>query len=491
MKSRTATNQIISAVQPLQVERVSVASDGTEANEDSSIPSISADGRFLAYSSLASNLVPGDTNDAVDVFVFDRQTDTTTRVSVASDGTEANEGSKMGDDILRVSITADGRFVAYASQSSNLVPGDTNDTGDIFVFDRQTGTTTRVSVASDGTEANDSSRQPTITADGRFLAYSSLASNLVPGDTNNTSDIFLFDRQTGTTTLVSVASDGTASNGYSNTPSISADGRFVTYTSDAFNLVPGDTNEGIIRFEDVFVFDRQTNTTELVSVSRDGTEQDGHSGGNVKMSADGRFVVYTSSDSNLVSGDTNYDADVFVFDRQTNTIQRVSVASDGTEANGFFSGGGTISADGRFVAYTSDAPNLVPGDTNDRNDVFVFDRQTNTTKRVSVASDGTEGNALSISGQISADGQYVAYWSDASNLVPGDTNGVFDIFVVQTDIAPPVDGVVKDGDDGGNILKGTRRDDILRGHEGKDALFGLKGDDAWTVVRETTGYMPM
>ena len=343
----------------------------------------------------------------------------------------------------------------------------------------------------------------------------------------------MFDRQTNTTERVSVASDGTEGND-SFEPVISADGRFVTYDSYASNLVPGDTNNAI----DVFVFDRQTNTIERVSVASDGTEPNIRQLSNPSISADGRFVAYTSDASNLVPGDTNGGSDIFVFDRQNNTTERVSVASDGTEATGNFDFGSIvpeISADGRFVAYSSDATNLVPGDTNDGSDVFVFDRQTNTTQRVSVASDGTEGNgqqrrARDISGwalcdlsiaslrtlspaiptapptsscstgrptpprasrwpatapkvmaqhwpAISADGQYVAYSSDASNLVPGDTNGAFDIFVVQTDVAPPVDGVIKDGDDGDNLLKGTDRDDILRGHGGKDSLFGFKGDD--------------
>jgi len=229
-----STDGNISAAQTLQVERVSVASDGTQANFFSQEPSISADGRFVAYLSAATNLVPGDTNSpfVADVFVFDRQTSTTELVSVASDGTQAN-GTQ-----LNPSISADGLFVTYVSEASNLVPGDTNRVPDVFVFDRQTKTTERVSVASDGTQANSAHRSPSISADGRFVTYSSLASNLVPGDTNGTLDIFLFDRQTGATERVSVASDGTEGNSSSNQPSISADGRFVSYQDAASNLVP-------------------------------------------------------------------------------------------------------------------------------------------------------------------------------------------------------------------------------------------------------------
>jgi Ca2+-binding RTX toxin-like protein len=468
MGTKSITNQIVSAVQTLQVERVSVASDGTEANSVSLRPSISADGRFVTYRSEASNLVPGDINGVADIFVFDRQTGDTTRISVASDGTEANIDSD------RPEISADGRFVTYTSDATNLVPGDTNLSGDIFVFDRPTGTTTRVSVASDGTQGDAASQQTDISPDGRFVIYTSSASNLVPGITNSPSNVFVFDRQTNTTTRVSVASDGTEANGQSLSGQISADGRFVTYISAASNLVPGDTNN----IHDVFVFDRQSNTIERVSVASDGTEANGSSSsGDLSLSADGRFVVYESDATNLVPGDTNNSEDVFVFDRQTDTTTRVSVASDGTEANGS-SIGGQISADGRFVTYTSDASNLIPGDTNGRADIFVFDRQTGITTRVSVASDGTEGGGGSLLSAISADGQYVAYSSAASNLVPGDTNGVNDIFVVQTGVAPPVDGVVKDGDEGDNLLRGTHRDDILRGHGGNDRLFGLKGDDS-------------
>lgn len=440
----TLTDEGSSALHVIHVERVSVASDGTEANGGSASGSISPDGRFVTYSSAASNLVLGDTNNFEDVFVHDRQTRATERVSVASDGTEGS-GASYGP-----SISADGRYVAFESVAFELAPN-------MFVHDRQTNATDWVSVPIGPRGEVSEGFHGSISADGRSVLYSA-------NDRGGNSDILVFDRQTDTRDFVPVAS---GDNPFTVSQSISADGRFVTYsTLHGYS----DTTEGIYG---VFVVDRQTDTTELVSVASDGTDANGLSDGG-SISADGRFVAYQSDATNLVPGDTNGATDVFVFDRQTSTTERVSVASDGSEASG---AGPSISPDGRFVAYSSAASNLVPGDTNGTADVFVFDRQTHTTTRVSVASDGAEANGRSSSASISSDGRTVTYWSDASNLVPGDTNGVSDVFVVQIDVASLVDGVVKDGDDGDNHLKGTHRDDILRGHGGNDRLFGHKGND--------------
>jgi Tol biopolymer transport system component len=419
---------------PGNTTRVSVASDGTQSNHDSYNPSISADGRFVAFESEATNLVSGDTNNFRDIFVHDRQTGQTTRVSVASDGTQANGHS------YDPSISADGRYVAFASLANNLVSGDTNDQQDIFVHDRQTGQTTRVSVASDGTQANGYSYDPSISADGRYVAFISFASNLVGGDTeppilpsttslpNNpasmgVSQVFVHDRQTGATTLVSVAIDGSEGSGHSEEVSISADGRYVAFRSWASNLVNGDTNN----LPDIFVRDLQTNQTTRVSVASDGTQANNFSF-EPSISADGRYVAFTSWANNLVSGDTNGDWDIFVHDRQTGATIRVSVATGGGQAAGR-SQRPSISADGRYVAFASSASNLVSGDTNDHQDIFVHDRQTGQTTRVSVASDGTQTYVFSFDPSISADGRYVAFGSEADNLVSGDTNGRYDIFV--------------------------------------------------------------
>jgi Tol biopolymer transport system component len=387
--------------------RVSVASDGTQGNGYTNSPSISADGRYVAFRSLASNLVPGDTNVHYDVFVHDRQTGQTTRVSVASDGTQGNA------ECRHPSISADGRYVAFQSEASNLVPGDTNGQWDVFVHDRLTGETTRVSVASDGTQANDGSYRPCISADGRHVAFLSNASNLVPGDSNDWQDVFVHDRQTGQTTRVSVASDGSQANHQTVGQTMSADGRYVAFYSYASNLVPGGTNGGF----NTFVHDRQTGQTTRASLDTSGALQ----GDDPSFSADGRYLAFRH-----YYGSRSHD--IFVQDRHTGETTQVDVASDGTGGN---SGSmyPSISADGRYVAFWSAASNLVPGDSNDVDDIFVHDRLTGETTRVSVATDGSQANLYSVRSSISADGRYVAFHSLANTLVPGDTNECSDIFL--------------------------------------------------------------
>jgi len=396
---------------------------GTQATGGSSTnASISSDGRFVAFESNATNLVSGDSNGQQDIFVYDRQTGSTMRVSVATGGTQATGGSS-GD----ARISADGRFVAFQSAATNLVSGDSNAQRDIFVHDRQTMTTTRVSVATGGTQATGgNSITPSLSADGRFVAFESAATNLVSGDSNAAQDIFVHDRQTGSTTRASVATGGTeATGGSSFTPRISADGRFVAFQSAATNLVSGDTNA----LTDVFVHDRQTATTTRVSVATGGTEATGGNSINASLSADGRFVAFQSGATNLVSGDSNGQQDIFVHDRQTGSTTRVNVATGGTEATGGSSFNASIS-DGRFVAFDSQATNLVSGDSNAQTDIFVHDRQTGSTTRVSVATGGTQatGGNSSIP-SISADARFVAFQSSAINLVPADTNAQFDIFL--------------------------------------------------------------
>ncbi|HLE14017.1 MAG TPA: hypothetical protein VI776_04650 [Anaerolineales bacterium] len=399
--------------------RVSVASDGSQGNYDSLNPSISADGRYVAFESRASNLVNGDTNKVRDIFVHDRQTGTTIRVSVASNRAQ---GDRDSEDPC---ISALGRYVAFRSIATNLVSEDTNGVVDIFVHDRQTGSTERVSVASDGSQGNDSSfgSKPSFSVDGRYVTFLSSASNLVNRDTNGTDDVFVHDLQTGITERVSVASDGSQGKGGSGGASISADGRYVAFDSEASNLVSGDSNAAV----DIFVHDRQTGNTERVSVASDGSQANGYSA-SPSISANGIIVAFTSAASNLVSGDTSEYMDIFVHDRLTGKTELVSLAIGGSQGNGH-SYTQSLSAEGRFVAFYSDASNLVIGDTNGYGDIFVHDRYTGITRRVSVAGDGSQANSNSYIPSISLDGRYVLFESYASNLVSGDTNGTWDVFV--------------------------------------------------------------
>jgi Tol biopolymer transport system component len=367
--------------------------------------------------------MPGDSNYlTADVFVHDRLTGQTTWVSKQSGGGHG------GSDSIQPNISANGRFVAFTS-SGNLTPPDWNAASDVFVHDRQTSQTTRVSVDSGGVQGNGYSSSPAISSDGRFVAFGSRASNLVPGDTNACGDVFVHDRQTGQTTRVSVDSGGIQGNQdlYGST-SISTDGRFVAFGSHASNLVPGDTNGAA----DVFVHDRQTSQTTRVSVDSGGFQGIWDSS-NPSISSDGRLVAFESYAFNLVPGDTNGWSDIFVHDCQTGQTTRVSVDSGGVQGDRF-SWTPSISSDGRFVAFISAAGNLVPGDSSSY-DIFVHDRHTGQTTLVSVDSGGIHGNASSGSlyngdrPGISSEGRFIAFWSEASNLVPHDTNGCFDIFV--------------------------------------------------------------
>jgi Tol biopolymer transport system component len=338
---------------------VSVDANGVQGDGYSYFPSISADGRYVAFNSVAGNLVTGDSNAANDVFVRDRQAGVITRVSVDSIGVEGNGVSR------EPSISSDGRYVAFYSAASNLVANDSNAANDVFVRDRQTGETTRVSVDSSGVEGNGVSLNASISADGRYVAFDSAASNLVSGDTNGKTDVFVHDHQTGETTRVSVDSSGVQGNGGSYTPSISADGRYVAFYSDSSNLITGDTNAK----GDVFVHDRQTGTTTMVSVDSSGVQGNGNSE-YPSISADGRYVAFRADSSNLVTNDTNAISDIFVHDCQSGATIRASVDSSGVQGNGY-SDVPSISADGRYVAFASEASNLVSNDTNSTTDVFV------------------------------------------------------------------------------------------------------------------------
>lgn len=377
-------------------------------------------GRFLSFVSRASNLVPGDFTPLFDVFVRHLDTGATQRINVTAEGGQADS------DGYRPRLSADGRHVAFYSDATNLAGNAGNAFAlDVFLRDRQTGTTELVSVGNSGEAGNHHSAAPELSADGRFVVFQSLAGNLAAGDTNTRYDIFLRDRTLQTTQRLSVSTAGAQGNGDSIVPSISDDAAIVAFSSQATTLVAGDTNVA----EDVFVRDVAAATTQLISKSPAGGPGNGASNG-VDISSDGRYVVFSSTASNLVAGDTNGFGDVFVYDRSAALMQRVSVSSTGIQGNSL-SDAGSISADGRYVVFSSMATNLVAGDSNGVPDAFVHDRQTATTVRLSVDAGGTQGNGQSDEPQIDADGRFIVFRSDADNLVAGDSNGESDVFLVR------------------------------------------------------------
>ena len=397
--------------------RVSTAADGSQGNNSSETPAISADGRYVVFLSYADNLVSGDTNGTADVFVKDLTTNSITRVSTAADGSEGNNSSETP------AISADGRYVVFLSYADNLVSDDTNGAADVFVKDLTTNSITRVSTAADGSEGNNSSETPAISADGRYVVFLSYADNLVSDDTNGARDVFVKDLTTNSITRVSTAADGSEGNNSSGNAAISANGRYVVFWSFADNLVSDDTNGA----RDVFVKDLTTNSITRVSTAADGSQANDYSA-NPGISADGRYVVFLSYAENLVSDDTNGTGDVFVKDLTTNSITRVSTTADGSGGNNS-SEAPAISADGHYVVFNSSADNLVSGDINGVPDVFVKNLITNSITRVSTAADGSGGNSDSGNPAISADGRSVVFLSNADNLVNGDTNGSPDVFL--------------------------------------------------------------
>ena len=345
---------------------------------------------------------------------------TTTRVSVGPGGIQANDISGFS----AMDISADGRFVAFSSYATNLVADDHNGAEDVFLRDLTRNETYLISTASGRTQGDASSESPSISSDGHFVCFRSNASNLVPGDTNNQADIFLRDRAKLTTTRINIRPDGKQTKGSVFGCDISNDGRFIAFDAEAGRLVEGDTNQDF----DIFVYNRTNKKTERVSLSNSGQQALGGYSIFPSISGTGRYVAFQSIARNLVTGPKGDGANIYVRDREA---KKTILASRGLGGAPIDSGTSypVISADGRYVAFDSNSSNLAPGDTNDTDDVFVFDTQSGKTTRVSVATNGQQGNGSSMYPHISADGRFVVFHSYATNLVPNDTNGVYDIFV--------------------------------------------------------------
>jgi Tol biopolymer transport system component len=399
--------------------RVSVAIDGGDTSGNSNWASVSADGRFVAFSSWASNLVPNDTNDQSDIFVRDLVTGTTRLVSVASGSRQANSTS------FTPSISADGNVIAFRSDASNLVPNDDEGHIDIFVHTISTGRTIRVSQRPNGVGANEDSMEPSISANGRVVAFSSLASNLVGVPVNATGlccDIFVHTIATGRNRLGDPMLNGDGASD-SFLPVLSGSGRYLAFGSWGCGIA---TDVECLDESNVYELDMNTGKMMLVSRAYSGDVGFG-CGANPAISADGSIVAFISDGGNLVQHDTNGAYDVFVRDMTTGVTTRASVTSKEQQTNGGL-GRVSLSADGELVTFQSDAWNIVPNDENLVQDIFLRDLRRGRTTRVSVSTSGAEANAYSSNAAISADGSTVVFESDASNLVRPDHNFTTDIF---------------------------------------------------------------
>ncbi len=425
-------------------------------NRASFSSALSADGRYVAYNGASYSLVPSqNTGFTIQTFLYDRLTDAT--VLVSRRYTSPTAGAFDGSSFDIPALSAEGRYVAWNTQATQIVSdaSDGNQTYDVFLFDRVTGTNTLVSRnASNSATGDGSSGQPSISADGRYVAFLSQAGNLVAGQTDPNAGIplalfpghvFLNDRGQGSTTLVSrsTASAATTGDDRSGAPLVSADGRFVVFGSLASDLVPGQTDAG--GQADVFLYDREAGTMTLVSHTAGSPTTAANSGsGGPSISADGRWIAYTSAATDLVPGitDTNSASDIFLFDRLSGMsvlVSRSGLSSTAADAQSVMP---RISAYGSHIVFTSEATDLVPGqvdveDTEWSTDVFLYDRVTGTLALASRRPDSevAAGNFQSGNTHLSADGRVVAFASQASDLAPGDFNGDFDAFLFTT--TPP------------------------------------------------------
>ncbi|WP_216587603.1 TolB family protein [Streptomyces brasiliscabiei] len=386
-----------------RTERVSVTAEGSQADDFSDVGGISADGRYVAFDSSATNLVAGDSNKFSDIFVKDLRTGAVERVNVAGDGAQADNESTT------YSLSANGRYIAFGSYAGNLAPGDTPDAQDVFVHDRRTG---RTEVLVEAGTAWAQTYEPSISADGRYVAFTSSRSDLVPGDTNDRADVFVRDRWKRIVERISVADDGSQTEGFSEGAAISGDGTRIGFRTQ-FPLEGDDQDQEGTRPESsearrpqaflFYVRDTRTGKTVRAAHTHDGVSVPVR--GEIGLSPDGRHALYASEWPEIVPGDTNDKRDVFAKDLRTGVTRRLTLAHDGSEPNGHSAGqvnqrGAALSADNRRVVFTSSADNLVPGDTNGDADAFVRDLVTGEVRRLNLTRDDGQSDTAQRSSPV-------------------------------------------------------------------------------------------
>ncbi|MBK9122987.1 MAG: hypothetical protein IPM16_07660 [Chloroflexi bacterium] len=410
--------------------RISISSTGVQGINIQH-PVINGDGRYVAFWSDKEGLVVGDTNFVGDVFVRDTQTNTTTRVSLGFGGVQTARTGGLPTSYPDIDISDSGCIVVYASDATNIrnVP-DTNETADVFAVDRCAGgfPTVQVSVQDNtgatGIQANQGGTNPRVSGNGQFVLFRSASTDILFDSNGPVPDIYIYDRASFRTSRVNVSSGGAQANIEDGSSGYGlSDDGFIVAFASVATNLVGGDTNGR---SDIFIRDRPNNTTVRI-MGLGGAQPNGNSF-NPTVTGNGRYIAFRSDASNLVAGDTNNRSDIFVYDRNTGDMERVSISSEGAQANAS-SDRPFMTDNGRFVSFYSDASNLVDGDTNGAGDIFVHDRTTGITTLASVTSGGTLANGPA--GQYSAlsdDGAFFAFESNASNIVPGDTNGTSDVF---------------------------------------------------------------
>jgi Tol biopolymer transport system component len=395
----------------------SLAPAGVQGDGHSDNGTISVTGRFVVFQSSCGNFDPADpVVGSTNIYLRDVKKDTTRLASLSSAGLLSD-----GYDAFPT-VSRNGRYVVWESNATNLVEGDTNAKFDIFVRDMQKGLTTRVSVATDGTEGDADSLNPSVSDNGRWIAFDSAATNLVAGDTNARQDCFLHDRKTGVTTRTSLDENGNQVSKNSVSPEISGNGRYMLIPSEA-GLVAGDLGVAF----DIYVRDLKTGALSWVSPNTVGAEGSGGCG-SASISSNGRWVAFESSADDLVEGDANGVADIFVRDRKAATTTRVSLGPAGAEAD-MHCVRPHIAGNGKAVAFESIATTLVTGDANGKWDAFVADLKLGTTTLASVSTGGAQADEDSSKTSITRNGRLVSFFSTSALLVAGDANAATDVFI--------------------------------------------------------------